>query len=164
VQNDGDRWTLVFVRELRHSPEAVWRALSDPAALQQWSPFDADRNLGTTGKATLTMAGGEGDVPTADDVMAIEVRHADAPRLLEYTWAGDILRWELEPIAIGTRLTLRHTVEDRTWIPRVTAGWHLCIDVLEHMLDGDPVGRIVGNEAKRFGWEELHESYAAMLS
>jgi hypothetical protein len=33
-----DRWTLVFVRDLRHPPEAVWAALTDPAQLRGWSP------------------------------------------------------------------------------------------------------------------------------
>ena len=163
VQNDADRWTLIFVRELRQTPEAVWRALTEPAALQQWSPFDADRNLGATGTATLTMAGGEGDVATDDDVTSVEIRQADAPRLLEYTWGGDLLRWELEPLASGTRLTLRHTVADRDWIPKVTAGWHICIDVLERVLDGNPVGRVVGNDAKNYGWDALYEAYSKRL-
>src|SRR5262245_27772725 len=47
VLKDGDKWTLVLVRELRHSPEKVWQALTDPAQLREWAPFDADRSLGT---------------------------------------------------------------------------------------------------------------------
>ena len=32
VLKDGEqKWTLVLVRELRHSPEKVWQALTDPA-------------------------------------------------------------------------------------------------------------------------------------
>ena len=42
VFNEGEKWTLVLVRELRHSPEKVWQALTDPAQLREWSPFDAD--------------------------------------------------------------------------------------------------------------------------
>jgi uncharacterized protein YndB with AHSA1/START domain len=155
---DGERWTLVFVRELRHPPRAVWSALTDPAALAQWAPFDADRDLGRAGAATLTMAGGDGT-----EVSRVEVRRAEAPHLLEYTWDEDVLRWELEPIATGTRLTLRHTVADQTWIPRVAAGWHVCLDVADRMLAGDPVGRIVGEAAKQHGWQRLHDAYAARL-
>ena len=36
VEAAGDRWTLVFVRELRQPPPAVWTALTDPAQLDQW--------------------------------------------------------------------------------------------------------------------------------
>ena len=57
LRAEGDRWMLVFVRELRHRPDKVWTALTDPSHLREWAPFDADRNLGTTGTARLTMAG-----------------------------------------------------------------------------------------------------------
>jgi hypothetical protein len=52
---EGDRWTLIFVRTFRHSPERVWAALTDPDQLRKWAPFDADRDLGRVGDATLTM-------------------------------------------------------------------------------------------------------------
>ena len=49
VRKNGEKWTLILVRELRHSPENVWQALTDPAQLREWAPFDADRSLGTVG-------------------------------------------------------------------------------------------------------------------
>ncbi|MFI5664393.1 hypothetical protein [Streptomyces sp. NPDC051684] len=57
--------------------------------------------------------------------MAAEVVRAEPPTLLENTLGTDLLRWELAPTATGTRLTLRHTVRDRDWIPKVAAGWRL---------------------------------------
>jgi len=42
VRKDGEKWTLILVRELRHSPEIVWQALTDPAQLREWAPFDAE--------------------------------------------------------------------------------------------------------------------------
>jgi len=150
VEND----TLTFPRELPHPPGRVWRALTDPAELAEWAPFDPDRNLGATGPATLSMEG----EPTAANVHRV-----DANRLLEYTWDTDVLRWELEPVAAGTRLTLRHTVADPAWITKVAAGWHICIDVLARFLDGQPVGRIAGEEAKQYGWARLNAEYADRL-
>ena len=49
IQKDGEKWTLILVRELRHSPEKVWQALTDPAHLREWAPFEADGSLGTVG-------------------------------------------------------------------------------------------------------------------
>jgi hypothetical protein len=49
IQKEGDEWTLVLTRELRHSPEKVWKALTEPAHLSHWAPFDADASLGTVG-------------------------------------------------------------------------------------------------------------------
>lgn len=155
---DGARSTLVFVRHLRHAPAKVWVALTDPDHLRRWAPFDPDRDLATTGPATLRMTDGH----TTEEFPAI-VRRAVAPELLEYTWGDDLLRWELAQDGTGTRLTLHHTVGSPDWVPRTAAGWHLCLVVAERMLDGNPIAPIVGHEAKKFGWGELHDAYAAKL-
>lgn len=158
VRTDGGRPTLVVVRQLRHPPAKVWLALTDPAHLREWAPFDADRDLGTAGAVTLTLVG-----VAAPETFESQVRVADAPRVLEYTWGTDVLRWELEAIGSGTRLTLHHTVDDRTMIPKVAAGWHICLDVAERALDGQPIGRIAARDALKFGWERLNAEYAERL-
>jgi uncharacterized protein YndB with AHSA1/START domain len=158
VHTEGDA-TLVFTRDLRHPPEKVWAALTEPARLRRWAPFDADRDLGTPGPATLTMVDGE----TRTDLPGI-VRLAEPPTLLEYTWGADRLRWELTPTDTGTRLVLRHTAEEREWLPKLAAGWHLCLDVAERLLDGEPVEAIRGSAAREHGWDDLHERYTRELS
>jgi hypothetical protein len=40
------------------------------------------------------------------------------------------------------------------------AGWHICFDVVDGLLSGNPLGRIVGAEAMKFGWQRLHAEYA----
>src|SRR5919112_82895 len=103
--DEGGRWTLVLVRNLRHAPERVWAALTEPAQLDEWAPYIADRDLGRTGDATLTMIDRDTRQP-----IAATVTRADAPTVLEYSLGQDLLRWELAPLDGGTRLTLRHTV------------------------------------------------------
>jgi uncharacterized protein YndB with AHSA1/START domain len=151
VRKDGEKWTLILVRELRHSPEKVWQALIDPAHLREWAPFVVDGSLGTVGGAVnLTWVGRPTPIRTT-------VTRADAPRLLEY---GDI-RWELEAFGGGgTRLTLWHSI-DRRFISWGAAGWHICFDVLERLLTGEPIGRIAGTGAMKFdGWRRLNAEYA----
>jgi uncharacterized protein YndB with AHSA1/START domain len=156
VQKDGEKWTLILVRELRHSPEKVWQALTDPAHLREWAPFDADRSLGTTGTTVkLTTVG----APTPH-VTETKVTRADAPRALEYNWGGNDMRWELEPSGGGTRLTLWTSI-DRRFISMGAAGWHICLDVLDRLLAGAPIGRIVAGDAMKFGgWQRLNAEYA----
>lgn len=155
VLKDGESWTLVIVRELRHPPEKVWQALTDPVHLRQWAPFEADGNLGRTGaRVKLTNVGASTPVVTETIV-----QRAEAPRLLEYTWGDRQIRWQLEPVAGGTRLTLWHNIE-RGFISMGAAGWHICLDVLDHLLGGTPTGRIVGAEAMKFGWKRLNKEYA----
>jgi uncharacterized protein YndB with AHSA1/START domain len=166
AEADGDRWTLVFVRDLRHPPDKVWAALTEPGQLREWAPYTAARDLGEPGDVTLTMIDGD----TAVDQPATVTR-AEPPSLLEHSWGTDLLRWELAPTttgtatgtATGTRLTLRHTLQDRDWVPKIAAGWHLCLDVAGHLLDGRPVGPIRGTRAREFGWDALNEAYAAKL-
>jgi uncharacterized protein YndB with AHSA1/START domain len=158
VREEDGQWTLVLVREFAHPPERVWLALTDPAALREWAPFDAPRALDVTGPVSLVMAGADGS-----EVSEAVVTRAERPRLLEYTWEEDRLRWELTPTAAGTRVTLAHTVSDRSWLSRVAAGWHVCLDVAAHWLDGAPLGRIVGEDAKRRGWRALNRAYAGHL-
>ena len=154
VRKDGEKWTLILVRELRHPPEKVWQALTDPAHLREWAPFVADGSLGTVG-ATVNLTWVGTGRPTETTVT-----RADVPRLLEY---GDI-RWELEALGGGTRLTLWHSI-DRRFISWGAAGWHICFDVLERLLKGEPIGRIAGAEAmKAAGWQRLTAEYARQFS
>jgi uncharacterized protein YndB with AHSA1/START domain len=149
VRKEGEKWTLILVRELRHSPDKVWQALTDPAELREWAPFVTDGSLGAIGTVSLTWVG----APTP---LETRVTRADAPNLLEY---GDI-RWELEASGGGTRLTLWHRI-DRRFVSWGAAGWHICFDVLERLLAGDPIGRIVSADAMKFiGWQQLTAEYA----
>lgn len=148
-KREGERWTLVLTRELRQPPARVWDALTDPAELREWAPFEVDGNLGTVGATVkLTWVG----TPTPIDTI---VTRADAPRVLEY---GDY-RWKLDPAGTGTRLTLWATI-DRRFIAWGAAGWHICLDVLGRLLGGAPIGRLAGNAAiQHGGWQRLKVEY-----
>jgi uncharacterized protein YndB with AHSA1/START domain len=150
VRKDGEKWTLILVRELRHPPEKVWQALTDPAHLREWAPFDAEGSLHTVGATVkLTWAG-------TSQVTETRVTQADAPKVLEYS----DLRWQLEPLGRGTRLTLWHDI-DRRFITWGAAGWQICFDVLDRLLAGEPIGRLVGASAmKSDSWQRLTAEYA----
>jgi uncharacterized protein YndB with AHSA1/START domain len=156
IQKHGEKWTLILVRDLRHSPEKVWQALTDPAHLREWAPFEADGSLSIAGSAVkLTTVG----APTPR-VTETTVTRAEAPKLLEYNWGGFDVRWELEPLSGGTRLTLWTNIGHR-FISMGAAGWHICLDVLDHLLSGTPIGRMVGPDALKFGgWQRLNAEYA----
>jgi Activator of Hsp90 ATPase homolog 1-like protein len=150
VQKGEGKWTLILVRQLRHSPEKVWQAITDPAHLREWAPFVVDGNLGTVGATVqLTWVGNPMPQKTS-------VTRADAPDVLEY---GDI-RWELEACGGGTRLTLWHSI-DRRFISWGAAGWHICLGVLDRLLAGKPIGATAGVDAMKFaGWQRLVAEYS----
>lgn len=155
IHKEGDAWTLVLVRDLRHPPARVWEAITEPEHLREWAPFDADRSLAKVGTAKLSTVG----APTPM-VAESQVTRADAPKLLELTWGGQNLRWELEPQGTGTRLTLWHNIA-KGFISMGAAGWHICFDVLDHHLAHEPLGRMVGPGMMAFeGWQRLNADYA----
>jgi len=150
VQKEGEKWTLILVRELRHSPEKVWEALTDPAQLREWAPFIVDGSLATVGATVnLTWVGN----PTPQKTT---VTRADAPKVLEF---NDI-KWHLEPLGSGTHLTLWHKIDHR-FVAWGAAGWHISFDALDGLLNGTPVPRIAGADAmKSQGWQRLVAEYA----
>jgi uncharacterized protein YndB with AHSA1/START domain len=161
IQKDGEQWTLVLTRDLRHSREKVWQALTDPAQLREWAPFEADRSLETAGASVkLTTVGAPGPLVTET-----RVKRADAPEVLEFNWGEQEIRWQLEPLSGGgTRLTVWHTI-DRRYIAMGAAGWHICLDVLDRALTGEPIGRMVGPDAIKFGgWQRLHAEYKTQFA
>ena len=155
-QNGEEKWTLVLVRELHHSPEKVWQAITDPVHLREWAPFDADASLGTFGNTVkLTTVGAP-----APHVTETIVTRAEAPEVLEYKWNNFDMRWELEAWGDGTRLTLWTNIGHR-FIAMGAAGWHIAFDVLDRHLSGTPIGRIVGPEAMKFHeWQRLNAEYS----
>jgi uncharacterized protein YndB with AHSA1/START domain len=150
VLKDGEqKWTLVLVRELRHSPEKVWDALIDPAQLREWAPFVTDGSLDAVGTVNLTWVGTPKPIET-------KVTRVEALRALEY---GD-MSWELEASGRGTRLTLWAKI-DRRFVSMGAAGWHISFDVLDRLLSGTPIGRIAGGDATKLaGWKRLNAEYA----
>jgi hypothetical protein len=91
------------------------------------------------------------------------VTRADAPRSLEYTWGENEMRWELEPVGSGTRLTLWTSI-NRHFIAMGAAGWHVCFDVMDHLIAGQPIGRHVGPAVmKNSGFQRLHAEYAKLF-
>ena len=86
------------------------------------------------------------------------VTRVEAPKALEYM--GAICAGNLKPSGSGTRLTL-WTKINRRFVAMGAAGWHISFDVLDHLLSGTPIGRIVGADAMKFaGWQRLNAEYA----
>jgi uncharacterized protein YndB with AHSA1/START domain len=152
-----ERPALRFERVLPHSPERVWKALTDPDEMAAWHPTPARFEARAGGRVDFLDTGYEVfDVP--GEVLAYE-----PPTLLSYTWGQepgetpDRLRFELRPHDDGCLLTLVHSFDDRLKAARDGAGWHLCLDSLEGALDGAPQPPSESDDPGT--WEELNSEY-----
>lgn len=125
---DTENGLVKVVADIAASPEAVFRALTDPKELAQWwgseGIYRTERwevDLRPGGKWISHISMPEGAVPMTDrdtsgQTVGGEYITIDPPRLLEYTWspswddfAVTKVRCEIEPTADGSRLTLIHS-------------------------------------------------------
>ena len=134
--------TIVLRQHITASPEAVWKALSDPADLERWLCEHADVSLhdgqyAFWGRFDPSGAGGQ------------RLLEADPPRTLRYVWPLGVLDGQvelaLEPDDAGTSVTLTHTnaplrVPDEVF---VRDWWQLSLDNLADFVEGRPMaGRV----------------------
>jgi len=149
LERVDDRSRLTFTRSLRHAPEKVWRALTETEQLGEWFPDGPPRGKFIEGE-TLQFGGTEAKGPMFTGIVLV----ADPPRVLEYMWGDDTLRFELRPDGDGTVLTFTDTFDEYGKAARDGAGWHACLDMLGFALDGTtPAG---DNGAR---WREIHPGY-----
>ncbi len=98
--------SLAFEFDLRHSPEKVWRALTDPILLAEWLLPVVALKL-ELGAAFTFKAQPQ---PEWDGSVHCRFLAIEAQRKLSYTWVvGDIdtvVTLTLTPTAAGTRLSL----------------------------------------------------------
>jgi uncharacterized protein YndB with AHSA1/START domain len=144
---------LRFTRHLAHPPEKVWRAITEPEHLQAWFPQRIVVERWARGAplrfehATVAEASFDG-----------EVLVFDPPRLLEFRWGTDVIRLEVQPDGDGTVLTLLDTIDRLGKAARDGAGWHTCLDLLEHHLDDTAPS---WSQSER--WRQVHPSYVEEL-
>ncbi len=97
---------IAFEYELRHAPEKVWRALTNPELLVQWllPVFDLKLELGAA-FTFKTQA-----FPGWDGTVSCRFLEIEAQRKLSYTWGtpgmDTVVTFTLTPTPAETRLSL----------------------------------------------------------
>ena len=134
---------LSFEFDLQHSPEKVWRALTDPALLTEWllPVFDLELEPGSAFTfKTQPFPGWDGSV----NCRFLEI---EAKRKLSYTWVvGDmaidtVVTFTITPTASGTRLSLVQSgfkPEQKQNFGGARYGWNMMGGKLVHLLERIP--------------------------
>jgi uncharacterized protein YndB with AHSA1/START domain len=101
--------SISFEFDLQHSPEKVWRALTDPVLLAEWLLPVIDLRLDPGAAFTFKTK----PVGGWDGTVNCRFLEIEAQRKVGYTWAvGDmdtVVTFTLTPTATGTRLSLVHS-------------------------------------------------------
>jgi uncharacterized protein YndB with AHSA1/START domain len=97
---------ISFDFDLHHSPEKVWRALTDPALLTEWLLPVVNLELEPGAEFVFKTQA----YPGWDGTVNCRLLEIEAERKLSYTWlAADIdtvVTFTLTPTASGTRLSI----------------------------------------------------------
>ena len=152
----GEPWpALRFERRIAHPVDIVWRAVSEPAELAHWFPTAVDGLMRPGGELRFTFPGDDEPAHTG------RVLQVEAPARLAFTWFGDVLRFELEPLDAGAATLLRFTHELREVdaAARTMAGWTVCLDVLERRTAGEPA--TAPGPRPTAEWQEHYDHYVA---
>jgi len=146
----GERPVIRFTCHLRHAPAKVWCALTEPEHLSAWFPttIDGDRAAG----APLVFRFVDMDLPPMEGIMVAY----DPPRLMEFFWGEDVMRFELQPTDGGCVLIVTDTVEDLGKASRDGAGWHVCLERLSHFVSGTALPPGFDDR-----WRLIHPHYVA---
>jgi uncharacterized protein YndB with AHSA1/START domain len=158
--------TLKIERLLPGPIERIWAYLTDSELRRKWLAAGAmEMKVGSP--VELTWRNDElNDPPSArpdgfpeQHSMQSRITELDPMRKLSIAWnnSGDVT-FELEPKGKGVLLTVIHRrLPDRSTMLKVSAGWHMHLDVL--------VARANGNEPAPFweGWSKLQKEYDRLL-
>ena len=153
------RLALRYERHLPHPIAAVWAAVTEPAGLAGWFPcrIEGDRRPGGRLRFVFPAENTDAGAPSHGEVLVF-----DQPRRFWFTWEAEEMRIDLEPRAdAGCVLTFTDLMPD-DYAPgaaRTAAGWHVCLDILESLLDGHAVSAPSHEPTDRF--RELYDGYVA---
>jgi uncharacterized protein YndB with AHSA1/START domain len=146
---DGDAYTVRRSIHISAPIEKVWLTITEPEHISKWFTKAAvldGAGVGATGIFTFS----------ATDVIPVRIEEIDAPRMITYRWSNDdaaaakaggvrpdtiddahslLIRFTLEPIDDGTRLTMVETGFETTIDPTFNleshrGGWDELLDRL----------------------------------
>ena len=145
--------TLTLTRDYPHPIHKVWAAVATPARIADWMGVQW---LGDEGAALRQGAHFDYRFANTDLESRAHVLRFEPPHLLEHSWFENVpppatVRWLLEEITSGTRLTLTHFLPMFEEAPRTGAGWTILLEQLAKSL---------GDEPAPVDWRALRDDYA----
>ncbi|OEV31101.1 hypothetical protein AN219_06955 [Streptomyces nanshensis] len=142
-----------FQRTYPHPAERLWAAVTESGELAHWFPSAVRMDTYAGGK--IEFSGDPGIEASTGTVLVYE-----PPRCLAYTWGGDELHFEIEPVDdTACTLTLINVLEAEDTAARNAAGWTVCLAELGKSLTGATTHGPHSESARP--WRPLYEEYVA---
>ena len=148
-----DQDAIIAEIEIAAPPERVFRALIDPAQVQEWSKNDfcelttweLDPQVGGFWQSISTPYEGKGD-PKQRFEHHGRVLEIKPPHLLVFTWLANfhddpkretVVRWELTPTTNGTRVKMTHSglAQEPKSREEYSGGWPGLLQAIKQYLE-----------------------------
>ncbi|MCQ4087847.1 SRPBCC family protein [Saccharibacillus sp. JS10] len=150
IESNGKGYKARFERRLTSPIEQVWAYLTDNERLKQWLPELYIKELHLGGAIQFDMQDG-----TFEELRIVGFKESS---MLEYTWGEDRIRFELRAKQYGSHLVLVETIRQITsYTPKDLAGWHVCLDTIEALMDGRKI------ESRKENWEKWFGEYRTLV-
>ncbi|WP_427137837.1 SRPBCC family protein [Psychrobacillus psychrodurans] len=134
IQNEQGIYLARFERQFDHSVETVWEMLTDNEKLKQWFDELEIVDLRQDGLIQFDMQDG-----SYEDMKILDY---EPLKTLVVEWGQDIASFELSSLSNGCKLVFVETISTITeHTPKDLAGWHVCLDVIKALLDGNSIKR-----------------------
>ena len=145
IEKVENGYSATYERHLNHSDEDVWAYLTDNEKLPKW--FSELRVEGLRKGGVIKFHMGDG---TFEELTILDLK---VNSVLEFSWWVDTVRFELTEESNGCVLLLIEKINSITaHTPKDLAGWHVCLDVIEALLDGRTIER-------KEEWKIWYEKY-----
>lgn len=149
IEKIENGYSATYERHLNHSVEEVWSYLTDNEKLQKWFSELRVDELRKGGVIKFDMGDG-----TFDELSILDLKVNSA---LEFSWWEDTVRFELSEESNGCLLLLIEKINKITdHTPRDLAGCHVCLDVIEALLDNRTIER-------KEEWKVWYEKYVSEI-
>lgn len=147
-------WTITFKRQSKHSPQRLWKALTDSEEVSKWMAYPARIDLRPGGEYNVDFSR-----DNSGELDGVIVR-VEPERVLAYVWGYSVIEWIIEPEGSGCRYTFAdHGNPTIEGADEISAGWHAWVDSLEAHLDGKPLTAAQGQE----DWQRVTPTYKERL-
>ncbi|MHA6529144.1 SRPBCC family protein [Paenibacillus sp. BAC0078] len=142
--------TATFERHFKHPVDKVWAMLTENALLAKWFPELSIQELSAGGVIKFDMQDGS--------FIELEITDVKTNSILEYTWGNDLVRFELDAEPEGSSLLLVESILEITdHTAKDLSGWHVCLDVISVLLDGEEL------QNRRQVWEQQFVEYTRLV-
>lgn len=143
---DNDILTAIYEHTLNHSVNDVWAYLTENNMLQQWFPELEIQELKRDGEILFNLGDGEYE--------RMQITEVVPKNIFSFTWDKNAVCFELNAKESGCLLIFKEYLNEVTaHTPKDLAGWHVCLDVIEALLDGRSIAD------RKALWEACYPKY-----